>query len=113
MNEISNGKEEFYRDIQKIRLDELSKYVNSAKEVEDLIFKTMTKVDTLKQNHEESASIFVKINDLMTMNDKMNMLIDEDLLELDKMKSSINENNNVIKKNIGYIKTRIENLKKK
>lgn len=73
----------------------------------------MTKVDTLKQNHEESASIFVKINDLMTMNDKMNMLIDEDLIELDKMKSSIDENNNVIKKNIGYIKSRIENLKKK
>ena len=87
LNEISNGKEDFYKDIQKNKLDDLYKYIESAKQSEDLIFKTLARVESLKFNHEESASIFVKLNELNESNQKMNNTIENDTEIILKMKN--------------------------
>lgn len=113
LNEISNGKEDFYKDIQKTKLDDLYKYIDSAKQTEDLIFKTLTRIESLKFTHEESASIFVKLNELNESNQKMNNTIENDTEILIKMKNSIDTNNSIIKSNLNLMKERLNKLKNK
>lgn len=113
MTEIANGKDDFYKEVQKNKIDELYKQVTSAKQIEDLIFKTLTRVDSLKQNHEEAAFIFVKVNELNEATQKINLLLDDDYEILSKLKTSIVSNNNLIKNNLSFIKDRMSKLKAK
>lgn len=113
LTEIANGKDDFYKEVQKNKIDELYKQVTSAKQIEDLIFKTLTRVDSLKQNHEEAAFIFVKVNELNEATQKINLLLDDDYEILSKLKSSIITNNKLIKDNLSFIKDRMSKLKAK
>lgn len=89
------------------------KLVSSAKQIEDLIFKTLTRVDSLKQNHEEAAFIFVKVNELNDATEKINLLLDDDYEILTKLKDSIVSNNKLIRNNLSFIKERMSKLKAK
>lgn len=113
LNEISQGKEDFYRNIQKSKIDSLYKYVDSAKQIEDLVFKTLTKVDSLKNSHEEAAAVFVKLNELNENNRKILTMLEEDTELLIDLKENMAINNQAIKKNITSIKERLDKLKNK
>lgn len=87
------------------------KHVENGKQLEELIFKTLESIDTFKLNHEESASVFVKINEIQQMTEKMLIQIDEELEVTDQLHKSIKSNNDSIGKNIVSLEKRFEKLK--
>lgn len=113
LNEICSGKESFFKDSHKQKIDSLFKNLESSKKLEDLIFKTLTKVDSLKKNHEDSAAVFVKLNELNENQEKLQNTIESDTEILNNFKEGVLENNNMIKKNIETIRARLNKLKKK
>jgi hypothetical protein len=112
LKEINEGKEEFYQNISKPRIDELYKLFASSKQVEDLIFKTVTKMESLQNNHEESAYIFLKLKEMMEQQEKIAFSLEENSEILTDLKSNIIENSGSMKKNISSIKERLAKLKK-
>ena len=65
IDEIIGGKENFYSTVKDEKLQELYSGFDSSKDVEDLIFNTISKMENLKNNHEESAFISLKIKELI------------------------------------------------
>lgn len=112
LKEINEGKEEFYQSINKSRIDELYKNFNSSKQVEDLIFKTVTKMESLQNNHEESAYIFLKLKEMIEQQEKVSLTIDDNSEVLSELKQNLGDNLNFMKKNIANIKERLSKLKK-
>ena len=112
LEEISSGKQDFYKNINHQRLASLHKNIDSGKQLEDLIFKTLNSIDSLKQNHEDAACIFVKINEVQEMIDKMLIKLDNEIESSEELNKNIIENNSVISKNLNYLKDRFENIKK-
>lgn len=81
---------------------------NSAKECEDLIFDTISKMETLKNYHEESAFISLKIKELINQQDKISSNIDETNEILENLNKNIKENITAMKKNIQIIKEKLK-----
>jgi|LauGreDrversion4_2_1035121.scaffolds.fasta_scaffold449594_2 hypothetical protein len=113
LKDLNEGKEEFYQSILKNRIDELYKSLNDSKSVEDLIFKTVAKMDSLQNNHEESAYIFVKLKEMITQNEKLSVSMDENIETLKTLREGIKSNFEVMKKNVGSIKERIRKITNK
>jgi uncharacterized membrane protein YcaP (DUF421 family) len=111
LNEINEGKDEFFKSINKAKIDELFKKFASSKEVEDYIFKTISKMEALKNNHEESAFIFVKLKDMLDQHDKVEQEIIENDSILDNICENIAENKKAMLKNIETIKQRLSKIK--
>ncbi len=112
LKEINEGREEFYQNITKSKVDELYKAFNSSKQVEDLIFKTVTKMESLQNNHEESAYIFLKLKEMLEQQEKIGLSMDENCDILNELKENINQNVGSMKKNIHTLKERLAKLKK-
>lgn len=112
LGELNEGKEEFYQNINKQKLDELYTSFNSSKQVEDLIFKTVAKMESLKNNHEESAYIFLKLKNMLDQQEKVQIQIDENKEILLLLKDNIKENAQGMKRNIENLKARLNKLKK-
>lgn len=113
LKELNEGREDFYQNvISKSRLDDLHKGFGSAKQVEELIYKTVSKMESLKGSHEESAYIFLKLKELLEQHDKISSTLDDNTDILNTLKSNLTENVSLIKKNIAYLKERIEKFKK-
>jgi methyl-accepting chemotaxis protein len=113
LKEINEGKEEFYTSIiSKPKIDELHKSFGHSKQVEDLIFKTVAKIESLKSNHEESAYIFLKIREMLEQQEKVGMTIEDNLSVLSTLQENIRENADTMKKNIHSLKERLSKIKK-
>lgn len=113
LKEINEGKEDFYQNvISKSRIDELYRMFGSSKQVEELIFKTVSKMESLKCTHEESAYIFLKLKEMVEQVDKVSASIDENSDLLSSLKTNLVENTDVMKKNITSLKERLNKLKK-
>lgn len=112
LKNLNEGKEEFYTTINKPKIDELYKCFSASNKVEDLIFKTIAKLDSLQNNHEESAFIFLKIKEMLDQQEKISANMDENSEILTNLKSNITENVTTMKKNIENIRERLKNLKK-
>ena len=68
-------------------------------------------MESLKQNHEDSALIFHKIKEISKQQEKVTEGLDENINVLDNVNNNIKENVMDMRKNIDFIKKRIENLK--
>lgn len=97
------------KDIEKI--EELNSGFSSSKDVEDIIFTTIQKMETLKGNHEESAFISLKLKQLLDQQEKIGVSIQENNQVLDKLKENIIVNASVIQKNIEMIKLKMKDKK--
>lgn len=113
LKEINEGKEEFYQTINKQKIDELFRGFVASKQVEDLIFKTVTKMESLQNNHEESAYIFLKLKEMLEQQEKIAISMDENYDVLTNLKENISVNVKSMRKNIGNIKERLAKLKNK
>ena len=108
ITEIKTGGEEFYRTVNKAKLDDLYSGFTSSKDVEQVIYNTIGKMESLKNNHEESAFISLKIKELIEQQQKISVTINENCEILDKLKDNITKNIEVMKKNIEIIKKKIK-----
>ena len=111
LKELNEGKEEFYQTISKTKIDELFKGFSSSKQVEDLIFKTVTKMESLQNNHEESAYIFLKLKEMLEQHEKISITIEENQEVLSNLKVNITDNVKTMKKNTVNIRERLNKLK--
>jgi hypothetical protein len=69
-------------------------------------------MESLKNNHEESAYIFVKLKEMLEQQDKMECIMEDDHQCLELLKENIVENKASIRKNIENIKQRLNKIKK-
>lgn len=108
INEITNGNEEFYNKVNKNKLDELCSGFKDSKDVEELIFSTINKMESLKNSHEQSAFISLKIKDLIEQQEKLDVSIEESGKILDNLKGNIKENALVIQKNLDELEKKLK-----
>lgn len=69
-------------------------------------------MESLKNNHEESAYIFVKLKDMLDQQEKIESIMSDNEDCLFNLKKNISDNKNCIRKNLNYIKERLNKLKK-
>lgn len=126
LTELQEGNEEFYNNeiskpkvrkindkyINILQIDELYKNFVSAKKVEDLIFMTVNRLESLKNGHEESAYIFVKLKEVLDQQDKIEKNIVENAEALNDLDHSMQENVKMMRNNIDSIRERFKKLKK-
>jgi methyl-accepting chemotaxis protein len=113
LKEINEGKEDFYQNIiNKSKLDEMYKSFGASKQVEQLIYRVVSKMESMKGNHEESAYIFLKLKEMNEQQEKVATSIEDNSELLDTLKSNLDENVKLMKKNISHLKERLTKLKK-
>lgn len=110
LEEITSGKHEFYKGINKQRIDGLYKNIESGKNLEDIIFKTLESIDSQRQNHENTACIFVKINEVHDLCEKMLVQLDEEIEVVDNLKNSIKSNNKSLTNNLELLNKKISQI---
>jgi hypothetical protein len=108
LGEIKNGNEDFYAKVDKSKLDELYNGFNSSKEVEELIYNTINKMESLKNNHEQSAFISLKLKELIDQQEKLAKCMDDNKKILLSLKENIKGNVDVMKKNIEVINNKLK-----
>lgn len=108
LSEIKNGNEDFYAKVNKTKLDELYNGFNSSKEVEELIYNTINKMESLKNNHEQSAFISLKLKELIDQQEKLAKCMDDNKKILLSLKENIKGNVDVMKKNIEVINNKLK-----
>lgn len=113
LKDINESKEEFYNTINKDDIDEIYTSIGSARQIEDIIYKSVSKMESLKQSHEDSAFIHLKIKELSEQQDKIEDGLNENINILGTVNGNIKQNLNMMRKNIETIKNRIQNLIKK
>ncbi len=96
----------------KPRIDEMYNLFNenfqTIKEIEDIISKTISNMESNKNNHEEKAYIMLKIKDLTSQQEKIGVNIDENIQLLDELKNNIKSNCEIMKKNINILNDKIK-----
>ena len=96
---------------EKMNIEPLEKIMGgfkSSKECEELIYNTISKMETLKNDHEQSAFISLKIKELLDQQEKISDSIDENTLILDNLNKNIKDNVQAMKKNIEVIKAKLK-----
>jgi len=111
LKDINESKEEFYKTINQEDLNELYTAIGSARQMEDIIFKSVSKMESLKHSHEDSAFIHLKVKELSEQQDKIEKGLDENLSILDSVNANIKDNVSMMRKNIEAIKNRIQKIK--
>jgi hypothetical protein len=111
LTQINEGKEDFYKSINKNKMDELIKGFNSSRDVEEQIFKTVSKLESIKNNHEESAFIFLKLKEIMEQQEKIELGLTDNLDTLTVLQDNIKQNVGGIKNNLNNLKERLKKLK--
>ena len=113
LKDLNESKEDFYKTINQEDLNELYTAIGSARQLEDIIFKSVSKMESLKQCHEDSAFIHLKVKELSDQQEKIENGLDENLSILDSVNANIKDNLSMMRKNIEAIKSRIQKLKAK
>jgi hypothetical protein len=111
LKNINGEKEEFFNSLNKTSIEDLFSLIGSSRNIEDIVFKSVGKMESLKQNHEDSALIYHKIKEISMQQEKVGEGLDENINILDNVNNNIKENLSDMRRNIDYIKKRIENLK--
>ncbi len=111
LSELNEGKETFYQTINKQKIDELYKGFISSKHVEDLIFKTLTKIESLENKHEEGAYIFLKLKETIEQQDKLSLEIVENKDILSNLNEGMKSNIQTMKKNLAHLKQKLSKIK--
>ncbi len=113
LKDINESKEDFFNSISKDDIDDLYTSIGSVRHIEEILYKSVSKMESLKQSHEDSAFIHLKIKELSDQQDKIEDGLEENLNILTSVNENIKENLNMMKKNIQNVKDRIQKLKMK
>lgn len=113
LKDMAGEKEEFSKSLDKSKIEDLYSSIGSTKQIEEIIFKSVGKMESLKQSHEDSALIYHKLKEITGLQDKVTEGLDDNISLLDEVNKNIKENVSDMKKNIEFIKKRIEALKLK
>ena len=103
------GKEEFYNNKEDNKIiDKLYMKFISAKDVENIIFQTINKMENLKNNHEEIALINLKLRKIINEQEKISKEIIENEEILNKLKENVDSNIQLMKKNLEFLNKKIK-----
>ena len=80
----------------------------SAKDVENIIFQTINKMENLKNNHEEIALINLKLRKIINEQEKISKEIIENEEILNKLKENVDSNVQLMKKNLEFLNKKIK-----
>jgi hypothetical protein len=102
-------KNDFYSSIEnnKQKLEQLLSNVTNSKDVEDTIYNTISKMESLKNSHEESAFISLKIKELIDQQEKISVNIQENKNLLDNLKNNIVQNSEVMQNNLKILNEKL------
>ena len=79
LKDIDGEKEEFFKSINRDSIEELFTTIGSASQIEEIVFKSVGKMESLKQSHEDSAFIYHKIKEISIQQDKIFEGLDENI----------------------------------
>ena len=114
LNSLDEVNEEFYHNsLNRQKIDELSKKFTTSKATEQLIYSTVEKLEAMRNSHEESAFIFLKIKEMLEQQTKINSTIEENQEILSSVNENMKSNITMIKNNVELIKTKLKKLKEK
>ena len=102
-----NANYEFYNAIDKGYLDDLYSGFQNADEIEEVINETVTKMENLKDRHEISAYVGLKLQELIDQQVKLGNDISDNTEILINLKKNIKNNVEVMKKNLTILKSKL------
>ena len=102
-----NANYEFYNVIDKGYLDDLYSGFKNADEIEEVINETVTKMENLKDRHEISAYVGLKLQELIDQQVKLGNDISDNTEILINLKKNIKNNVEVMKKNLTILKSKL------
>ena len=104
-------KNEFYNTIDKEYLDDLYTGFKNGEEIENIITSTISKMEDLKEGHEISAYVGLKLQEMIEQQEKLGNEINHNSQILINLKKNIKNNVEVMRKNIELLKAKIKNKK--
>ena len=102
-----NANYEFYNVIDKGYLDDLYSGFKNADEIEEIIAEIVTKMENLKDRHEISAFVGLKLQELIEQQVKLGNDISDNTEILINLKKNIKNNVEVMKKNLAILKSKL------
>ena len=102
-----NANYEFYNVIDKGYLDDLYSGFKNADEIEEIITETVTKMENLKDRHEISAYVGLKLQEMIEQQVKLGNEISDNTEILINLKKNIKNNVEVMKKNLTILKSKL------
>ena len=103
--------DEFYNVIDKEYLDDLYTGFKNSEEIENIITSTVSKMETLKEGHEISAYVGLKLQEMIEQQEKLGSEINHNNQILINLKKNVKNNIEVMKKNIELLKAKINSKK--
>ena len=103
--------DEFYNIIDKEYLDDLYTGFKNGEEIENLISGTVAKMESLREGHEVSAFVGLKLQEMIDQQEKLGLEMNQNSQILINLKKNIKNNIQVMKKNIELLKAKINNKK--
>ena len=111
VKELENNNDEFYNVIDKEYLDSLYTGFKNGEEIENIITNTVTKMESLKEGHEISAFVGLKLQEMIEQQEKLGNEMNYNSQILINLKKNIKDNIDVMKKNIELLKEKINSKK--
>ena len=99
--------DEFYNIIDKEYLDNIYSGFNNAEEIENIITETVSKMENLKERHERSAFVSLKLQEMIEQQVKIGNEIVNNSEILINLKKNIKSNVDVMKKNFEMLKSKM------
>lgn len=99
--------DDFYNILDKEYLDDLYTGFKNAEEIEDIITETVSKMENMKERHEISAFVGIKLQELIEQQVKLGNEINDNMEILINLKKNIKNNVNVMKKNLEILKSKL------
>ena len=109
-NKIEEIRENYQETYDKMEIDKINNLMIEgidANEAEKIINNTINKIEMLKDEHEQCIFINNKIKELIKKNEQIKEQIDSDTLMLEELKTNVETNVNIMKKNIEVIKQKL------
>ena len=110
VKEIDNNNDEFYNVIDKEYLDSLYTGFKNGEEIENIITDTVAKMESLKEGHEISAFVGLKLREMIEQQEKLGIEMNNNSQILINLKKNIKSNIDVMKKNIEILKEKINKI---
>ena len=107
LDEIKENYKELYDKIEEDKIQDLFVEGIEAKEAEKIINDTISKMELMKDEHEQSIYLSNKVKKLIQKNEQKKEQSEEDTLMLEQLKENVENNVNTMKKNINVIKQKL------
>lgn len=99
----------FYKnEVDKNIINDLFNNFSDSKDVEDTIYNSIYKMESLKNEHEQSAYISLKVKELIEQQEKINNQLNNDYKLLELLKNNVQNNVEMMKKNIELLEKRLK-----